>query len=88
MFDPQTVLNGGAAVEFFGADREIGLARGQVGASGLADQQVDSRFQMRFTGGVDHTLTDNLTLSGELGFVAFREDADNWNAGLNIRYDF
>lgn len=88
LFDPQTVLNGGAAIEYFGTDREIGLGRGVAGASGLIDQQVDSRFQMRFSGGVDHTLTENLTLSGELGIVTFREDADNWNAGFNIRYDF
>lgn len=88
LYDQQTVLNGGAVVEYFGTDREIGLGRGVVGASGVANQQVDSRFQVRFSGGVDHSLTDNLTLSGELGLVMFREDADNWNAGFNIRYDF
>jgi len=88
LFDQQTVLNGGVVAEFFGTDREIGLGRGVVGASGVADQQIDSRFQLRFSGGVDHVLTDNVTLSGELGMVTFREDADNWNAGFNIRYDF
>lgn len=88
LFDQQTVLNGGAVIEYFGTDREIGLGRGVVGASGVANQQIDSRFQVRFSGGVDHTLTDNLTLSGELGMVTFREDSDNWNAGFNVRYDF
>lgn len=88
LYDNTTVLNGGAVLEYFGTDREIGLGRGVVGASGLVNQQVDSRYQVRLTGGVDHALTENLTLSGELGIVTFREDTDNWNAGFNIRYDF
>ncbi len=88
LYSNDTVLNGSAVLELFGTDREMGLGRGVVGASGLANQQIDSRYQLRLTGGVDHALSENLTLSGELGIVTFREDADNWTAGLNIRYDF
>ncbi len=82
------VLYGGATAELFGKDQVVGLGEGVAGESGLVDQQTTTRAQGRFTLGADLFASENLTLSTEGGLVAFRDDSEGWNFGINARYDF
>ncbi len=66
----------------------VGLGEGVAGESGLVDQQTTTRAQGRFTLGADLFASENLTLSTEGGLVAFRDDSEGWNFGINARYDF